>query len=185
MEKFFKFLAENPEHQAKVQSFGGDVDALAVYVREQGYEISPEELKEYRDKALRALKDRMQKLQHPGASLSPGARAFLEFIKLAETDEKVAGRLAELGADSQGNPGEIIAYGKEKGFAFNEEDMKAAGESILNLSDELSEEELKMVAGGDPVLILGFVALAVAVAGGVVMVVKAVVDLLLKPRRSR
>ena len=31
--------------------------------------------------------------------------------------------------------------------------MKAAGESILDSSDELSEEELKMVAGGDPTML--------------------------------
>ena len=36
---------ENREAQAKVKNLGGDVDALAAYAREQGYEISPEELK--------------------------------------------------------------------------------------------------------------------------------------------
>ena len=33
LEKFFKFLAEDKERQAKVKSLGGDVDALAAYVR--------------------------------------------------------------------------------------------------------------------------------------------------------
>ena len=34
METFFKFLAENPERQAKLKDFGGDIDALAAFVRE-------------------------------------------------------------------------------------------------------------------------------------------------------
>jgi len=183
MENFFKFLSEDRERQDKVKSFGGDMDALAAYAREHCYEFSSEELREYQDKALRALKGRMKKLRQPEvlSSLSPGARAFLEFMKLAETDEKTAGRLAELGAGSQENPGEIIAYGKEKGFTFNEEDMKAAGESILEQSDELDEEELKVVTGGDPTVTIFFLGvLSVASMVVIPLVVKLVVSVVHK-----
>ena len=77
LEKFFKLLMDNKEHQAKVKSFGSDVDALAAYAREQGYDFSPEELREYHDKAQRLLKSRAQKrLQQPDATLSAGAREF-------------------------------------------------------------------------------------------------------------
>ena len=178
MEKFFKFLAENPENQAKVQSFGsggGDMDALAAYARELGYEVSPEELREYQENALRVLKGRLQKARRPDAPLSPGAREFYALIKLAETDESVAGRLAELAA---GTSMELIAYGREKGFIFDEQDMQAIGKDILEPSDELSDEELELAAGGTTVLlfvgILAFGAFALGTAGVAVAVAFAV-----------
>ena len=145
LENFFKLLAENPEHQDKVKGFGGDFDALSAYAQELGYDVSPEELREYQDKARRLLKGRIQKKLHqPEASLSPGAREFYALIKLAETDESVAERLAELGA---GAPEALIAYGREKGFTFNEQDMQAIGKDILEPSDELSDEELELADG--------------------------------------
>ena len=79
------------------------------------------------------------------ASLSPGAKEFVNLMNLAETDESVAKKLAELGA---GTSEELIAYGKEKGCVFNEQDMKDVGKIIMEPSDELNEEELKKVAGG-------------------------------------
>ena len=181
MEKFFKFLAENPEHQPKVQSFGsggGDMDALAAYARELGYEVSPEELREYQENALRVLKGRLQKAKRPDAPLSPGAREFFALMKLAETDESVAKRLAELAADSQKTPVELIAYGREKGFIFNELDMQNVGDNILEPSDELSDDELEQAAGGTTVLlfvgILAFGAFALGTAGVAVAVAFAV-----------
>ena len=168
MEKFFKLLAENQEHQDKVKSFGGDLDALVAYARELGYEISSEELRESKDKALKLLKSRLQKAQRPDAPLSPGAQAFFAFIKLAETDEEVGKRLAEL---ATGGPEELIAYGQEKGFVFDRQDMLAAGKDILEPSDELSDEELELAAGGlvDIGLALVFVGcvLGLAAVGGV------------------
>ncbi|MCL2009709.1 MAG: Nif11 family protein, partial [Synergistaceae bacterium] len=120
LEKFFKFLAENPEHQDKVKNIG-DMDALAAYARELGYDLSPDELREYQDKALKLLKNRLQKARRPDALLSHGAREFYALIKLAETDESVAGRLAEL---ATGTPEALVAYGREKGFVFDEQDMQ-------------------------------------------------------------
>ena len=145
MEGFFKFLLENKEAQAKLKSFGGDVDALAAYAREHGYDFSAEELREQRDKMRRLIKDRVQKLQQPDASLSPGAQEFGKLVKLGETDEEVGKRLAEF---TLGSADELIAYGKEKGFNFNRQDMKDFAESIMKPSDGLSEEELELAAGG-------------------------------------
>ena len=144
-EGFFKFLMEDKEAQAKVKSFGGDMDALAAYAREQGYDFSAEELREQQDKAQQLIKDRVQKMRQPDASLSPGAQEFSKLVKLGETDEEVGKRLAEF---TLGSADELIAYGKEKGFNFNRQDMKDFAESIMQPSDGLSEEELELAAGG-------------------------------------
>jgi predicted ribosomally synthesized peptide with nif11-like leader len=164
LEKFFKFLMENKEGQAKMKGFGGDIDALTAYAREQGYDFSPEELREYQEKARKIFKSRVQKkLRQPEASSSPGAREFYALIKLSETDENVAGRLTEL---AKGTPEELIAYGREKGFTFNEQDMQTVGKDILEPSDELSDEELELASGGIVVMLALFLG-AVAVAGAV------------------
>ena len=169
VENFFKLLMENRECQAKVKGFGGDVDAMTAYARELGYDFSPEEMREYQDKARQLFKSRVQKkLRQPEASSSPGAREFYALIKLAETDENVSKRLTELAA---GTPEELIAYGGEKGFTFNEQDMQSVGKDILEPSDELSDEELELAAGGATLLIglaiLGLVAAAGVAAGAV------------------
>ena len=49
-------------------------------------------------------------------------------MKLAETDEAMTGRLTEL---STGTPEVVVAYGREKGFNFSEEDMQAVGKYVL------------------------------------------------------
>ena len=170
LEKFFKFFMENSEAQAKVKNFGSDVDALTAYARELGYDFSPEELREYQDKARRVLKNRMQKkLQQPEvfSSLSPGAREFYALMKLAEADESVAERLAEL---NTGTLKELVVYGKEKGFSFSEQDILAVGKDILEPSDELSDDELELAAGGTTVLVAfgvsAAIVLGIAAMGG-------------------
>jgi len=166
LEKFFNFLAENQELQAKVKDFGGDVDALVAYARELGYEFSPEELRIYQDKARELLKGRLQKkLAQPDVSLSPGARDFYAFMKLAETDEGVAKRLEEIAAGSQETPEELIAYGREKGFVFDRQDMLAIGKDILEPSDELSDDELELAAGGTTAFLI-MLGIGAIVAGG-------------------
>ena len=169
LEKFFKILTKSQEYQDKVKSLGGDVDALSAYAKELGCDISTEELREYQDKARELLNGRLQrKLAKPDAALSPGAQAFCALMKLSETDEEVEKRLTELAG---GTPEELIAYGREKGFVFDEQDMLAFGKDILEPSDELSEEELELVAGGlvDVGLVLVFVGcvLGLAAVGGV------------------
>ena len=42
----------------------------------------------------------------------------------------------------------MIAYGKEKGFHFTEEDMKVVTYERLEAFDELSDADLENVAGG-------------------------------------
>jgi len=170
MENFFKFLAENRECQAKVKNFGGDVDALAAYARELGYNVSQEELREYQEKAQRVLKNRMQKKLRQSevfSNLTPGAREFYALMKLAETDEETAKRLEEL---NTGTLKELIAYGEENGFIFNEQDIQSFGKDILEASDELSDEELEMAAGGTTVLVAfgvsAAIVLGIAAMGG-------------------
>jgi len=129
MDRFFKVLAANPEYQAKVISFGDDIEALAAFAREQGYDVSTGELREYYYKARELLKAKAQKkLDKPDFFISPGAQDFYALIKLGETDESVGQRLAELVADT---PEALIAYGKERGFTFSEQDIQAAGDYIL------------------------------------------------------
>ena len=64
---------------------------------------------------------------------------------MSETDEEVGKRLSGF---TLGSADELIAYGKEKGFNFNRQDMKDFAESIMQPSDGLSDEELELAAGG-------------------------------------
>ena len=113
LEKFYTFMMDSKECQAKVKSFGGDADALAAYAREVGYDFSAEDLREYQDKAQRVLENRMQKkLCQPEATLAPGVREFCALIKLAESDEETAKRLEEL---NTGTLEELIAFARKKG----------------------------------------------------------------------
>jgi len=167
LERFGSFLAENKERIAKVKSFGSDIDTLAVYAQESGYDISAEEIREYQDKARHLLDSKIKKLQQPDIPLSPGVKDIYNLIKLAESDKDVEKRLAGL---SSGTPEELVAYGKEKGFTFSEADIRSVSKNILGQSDELSEEELEMAAGGTAAVILVFLAFAAsgAVAVGLV-----------------
>ena len=169
LEGFFKFLAENQQRQAEVKGFGSDAYALAAYAQEHGYNVSPDALRECQNKARELLNIRMQKkMAEPKAALSPGAQAFFGFMKMAEGDAEMEARLEEL---ATGTPEELIAYGKEKGFVFDRQDMLDIGKEILEPTDELDDEELEMVAGGivDLIALAVFVGigLGVAVAGGV------------------
>ena len=162
MDQFIMLLAENPEHQDKAKSFEGDMEALADYARKLGYDITADELRESSEKSRQLIKSRLQKVQDSTTSLGPGAREFYALMKLAETDEAVAGRLTEL---STGTPEAVVAYGREKGFDFSEEDMQAIGKYVLEPSDELSEEELELAAGGTNLLI-GELAIGLAGSAG-------------------
>ena len=168
LEQFFEFLTEDQECRAKVKSFGGDMDALAAYARELGYEFSLEELREYQDKAQRVLNIRMQKMQGQlEATLTPGVREFYALMKMGEADEEVGERLAEL---NTGTIEELIAYGREMGFYFSEQDIHDVGRYILESSDELSDEELELAAGGTTVLVAfgvsAAIVLGIAAMGG-------------------
>ena len=160
---FCSHLMENQDLQAKVKEFGGDIGATVAYARELGYEVTPQEFGEYQEKARELITIKLQhKLEKPDVSLTPGAQAFCAFMKLAESDEEVAKRLEEL---AEGTPEQLSAYGAEKGFVFDRDDMLAFGKDILEPQDELSDEELELVAGGTTAFLI-MLGIGAIVAGG-------------------
>jgi predicted ribosomally synthesized peptide with nif11-like leader len=91
-----------------------------------------------------------------------------EYVKLCAENEEVRKKAKEIGMkDLDGH----VAHGKSLGLEFSKEDLAAlAKEAGLNGKNELSEEELKKVAGGLgtitlTLLVLGFIG---AIAGGAV-----------------
>ncbi|MCL2069233.1 MAG: Nif11-like leader peptide family RiPP precursor [Oscillospiraceae bacterium] len=166
MQNFLRFLAEDKGHQAKAKSLAGDMDAMAAYAAESGFDITANELREYREKSLRLLEAKVKKADEQKAALSPGVSAFYDLLALAETDSAVERRLEEL---TECTREDLIAYGKEKGFIFGEQDLDAVGKDALELTDELSEEELELVAGGITVFVGVFLMLAagIAIVGGI------------------
>jgi len=167
LQQFKNHLAQNPQCLEKAKSFGGDMAALAAYAHELGYEVTAEELTAFRSKTIQALEVKMKELEADKTSLSAGAKQFMEFSKLAETDAEVEKRITE----ASKSPQELIAYGKEKGFTFDTDDMKEVAIKLMEQEEELSDDELEAVAGGLTVAIafaLGIVA-AIVVTGGVVV----------------
>ncbi len=67
-----------------------------------------------------------------------------EFGKKIAENEEIKNRAKEIGLDPKG----IIAYGKELGLKFDEEDMKTLSAEADVTEEELSEEELEKIAGG-------------------------------------
>ena len=76
-----------------------------------------------------------------------------KYGKLCAEDEKVRSKAKEIGLqDLEGH----IAYGKTLGLEFTKEDFEALGkEAGLDKKDELSEEDLKKVAGGGSATLVG------------------------------
>jgi predicted ribosomally synthesized peptide with nif11-like leader len=69
-----------------------------------------------------------------------------KYGQLCAEDEKVRARAKEIGIDDVDGQ---IAYGKSLGLEFSREDFEALAREIgLEGKDELSEEDLKKVAGG-------------------------------------
>lgn len=64
--------------------------------------------------------------------------------KIAE-DEEVKKRAKDIGLNDLDGQ---IAYGKELGFEFTVDDMRALAEEVGVTEDELSEEQLERIAGG-------------------------------------
>ena len=157
IQKFLNFLAEDKERQAKSKSFDGDMDALVAYARESGFEVSAQELLELRENSRKLLESRMKKAEAQKAGQTPGVQAIYAMMALAETDSEVAKKLEALVGDEDVTRAELIAYGKEKGFIFDEQDLDAVGRDILEPSDELSEEELELVAGGTTSVLFGVI----------------------------
>ena len=164
LQQFYNHLAKNPQCLEKAKEFEGDMTALAAYARELGYEVTAEELTALRNKQIKALETKLKELEASKESMSAGAKQFMEFSKLAETEPEVEKRITE----ASKSPQELIAYGKEKGFVFDTDDMKEVAKKLMEQEDELSDEELEAVAGGVTVAVgvaLGITAVIVLVGG--------------------
>ena len=156
---FLKFLADNKELNAKAQEFGknNDIDGFVRYAKELGYEFSKDDVLEYQNKLLQMFKAKTQKaVKAEFPERQKGLEELRKFIMLSETDKTLATHLEKVGFD---NLEAIIACGKENGFEFNEEDMRLFAKEIIEQSDELSDEELAVAAGG-------FVSVGLAVGAG-------------------
>ena len=55
LDKFLNLITANLEQQEKAKSLDGDADALSAYAGELGCDISPQEFREYQDKARELL----------------------------------------------------------------------------------------------------------------------------------
>jgi len=165
LQQFYDHLQKNPDCQKKAKEFGDDTTALAAYALELGYAITAEDLTAFKSKAKQVLEAKWKELDTAKASLSDGAKQFMEFSKLADTDTEVAKRIAELSK----SPQELIAYGKGKGFSFDTNDMKEVAKKLMEQEEELSDEELEAVAGGSTMLLLVLAFMSAAVVGGAVV----------------
>ena len=139
---FITYMEKNKECSEKVKELGDDNAAIAAYARELGYELSPDDLTEFKAKAKQLLDEKWQQLGEE--AFTGGAKQFMEFTKLAETDDEIAKRVAELTNNPQG----LIEFGKEKGFVFNARDMEEVAKKLMEREEEINDEELETVVGG-------------------------------------
>ena len=84
-----------------------------------------------------------------------------EYGKRLAENEEIRNRAKEIGFNIEGQ----IAYGKELGFDFNMEDMQALADEAGFSKDELSEEQLELIAGG----VLTITAIVAALAASAVL----------------
>ena len=159
---FITYMEKNKECSDKVKEIGDDNAAIAAYARELGYELTPDDLSEFKAKAKQLLDDKWKQLDEE--AFAGGAKQFMEFTKLAETDNEIAKRVAELTNNPQG----LIEFGKEKGFVFNARDMEEVAKKLMAQEEEINDEELETVAGGvllGILLVVSGIAAVGAVAG--------------------
>jgi predicted ribosomally synthesized peptide with nif11-like leader len=156
---FITYLDKNKECSEKVKELGNDNAAIAAYARELGYNFTPDELSDFKAKAQQLIGDKWRQLDEE--AFTGGAKNFMEFTKLAETDNEIAKRVAELSGKPQG----LIEFGKEKGFDFNAQDMKKVAKKLMEQEEELSDEELESVAGGFTLSIVAVIGLVAGVGG--------------------
>jgi len=163
LQHFYDHLVKDPDCRTRAKEIGDDMTALAAYARELGYEITAEELTVFTGKAKQLLETKWKEIEASNESLSDGAKQFMAFSQLADTDAEVEKRITE----ASQNPQELIAYGKEKGFTFDTDDMKEVAKKLMEQEEELNDEELEAVAGGTTLAVV-FVISVMAVVGGAV-----------------
>jgi len=147
IKEFLVKVAGDQELAKNVDEAGSDVDELIRIGREQGFKFTVEDLK--------AVQDETEKQMGEG---------LLTFLEKVATDEELARKLREAGTDVD----EIIRLGKENGYEFTADNLKVLQDLTVTSDVELSDEELKNVAGG--IVSLGLVAI---VAGGLLAVLGA------------
>ena len=169
LQRFYDYLVKNPDCLAKAKEFGDDMTALAAYAHELGYDVTAEAFMEFKSKARQTNEAKWKEFETSKGSLSVGAKQFLEFSKLADTDPEVEKRITK----ASKSPQELIVYGKEKGFTFDTKDMEEVAKKLMEQEEELSDDELEAVAGGITLVGLaavGLIAVVGVMAGGVVAV---------------
>ena len=173
LQRFIECIAQNKVAAAKVQECAAQGPAAVIaYAAELGYAIDEHDLQELDRQAAEALSKQFKKrgqelLSDIESEQSEGMKNLKRFIKLSEENAEVKSKLNELGFS---DPSAIINYGKELGYEFTEQDLEQLGNSLLEQSEELSDEELEQVAGG----FIDLVTFAACIAAGVVFAVGAV-----------
>ena len=168
LQQFYDHIAKKPDCLKEVKKIGDDMTALAGYAHELGYDVTAEELTAFGSKAKQIIEAKWKEIEAGKESLSAGAKQFIAFSQLADTDPEVAKRITE----ASKSPQEMVAYGKEKGFTFDAQDMEEVAKKLMEQEEELSDEELEAVAGGTTLFVLlvvagmGAVGAAVGVAVG-------------------
>ena len=93
------------------------------------------------ENAAFVIEQKFNKLYESANNYSPGTQELFEFVKLSNTDDSIVQKIKAL---ENGTLDDFIALGKEKGFCFNEDDIKVFSDCM---SDE-ENDELDGVAGG-------------------------------------
>ncbi|BAF60490.1 hypothetical protein PTH_2309 [Pelotomaculum thermopropionicum SI] len=107
-----QFIAENEEAANKVKEIGVEnLEAIAAYGRELGYEFERRELEELRNKVTELNRARIKKnLEKAAAAAKKEQRAGMQnlnrFVQLVGENAEIAQKVQEIGFS---DPGAIIA----------------------------------------------------------------------------
>ena len=77
---FIDYMKKNKECSDKVKEIGDDNAALAAYANELGYELTPDDLSEFKAKAKQLLDEKWQQLGEE--AFTGGAKQFMELQSL-------------------------------------------------------------------------------------------------------
>ncbi|HUM59485.1 MAG TPA: Nif11-like leader peptide family RiPP precursor [Bacillota bacterium] len=171
LNRFLQMVATNEELAEKMKEIGENDDAIVAYGKELGYDFDRQDIEELRKKVIDLHKVRIKKNLEKAVAAAdkeqrPGMRNLHRFVQLVGENKEIAEKVQEISFD---DPKAIIAYARDLGFEFDEKDLEEFGGNMLERSDELSEEELEMVAGGfvDLMALVAFLSIAAAGAAAV------------------